>query len=183
MDLWFILANLCLPVIGALALALALPYITARSIVPAFGKVYISSSYVSAFTITIFGTKKTFMLMPYHPLTMRLEQICFGLSMLMDNIGITLCSQCKFWLQMTLFHMPSSITLAPLIPGVSFEMENMVLRRIYPSLLAIILLIGFCIFQARQFRRLYEHIKNDKWVLELDCNEFVQQGCTVKSLI
>ncbi len=48
------------------------------------------------------------------------------------------------------------------ISGVGFEMENLVLRRIYPFLLAIIILVAFCTFQARQFKRLYEHIKNDK---------------------
>ena len=38
MDLTFILTSLCIPVISVLALTLSLPYIFARSIVPAFGE-------------------------------------------------------------------------------------------------------------------------------------------------
>jgi len=46
--------------------------------------------------------------------------------------------------------------------GCDFEVQNLVLRRIYPFILGVVLFVAFCIFQARQFRRLYEHIKNDK---------------------
>lgn len=46
-----------------------------------------------------------------------------------------------------------------------FEVENLVLRHIYSFLIAAMSLAAFCIFQARQFARLYEHIKNDKWVV------------------
>ena len=42
------------------------------------------------------------------------------------------------------------------------ETQNLVLRRIYPFILGVVLFVTFCIFQARQFWRLYEHIKNDK---------------------
>lgn len=37
-------------------------------------------------------------------------------------------------------------------------------RRIYPFLLMVVLLIGILSFQIRQFKRLYEHIKNDKYI-------------------
>lgn len=46
--------------------------------------------------------------------------------------------------------------------GFPFEVENLVLRRIYPFLLACIICVLILIFQIRQFKRLYEHIKNDK---------------------
>lgn len=36
-------------------------------------------------------------------------------------------------------------------------------RRIYPFLLMVVSLIGILSFQIRQFKRLYEHIKNDKY--------------------
>ncbi len=49
------------------------------------------------------------------------------------------------------------------LAGFRFEIQNLVLRRIYPFLLGVVVLIGFCLFQARQFKRLYEHIKNDKY--------------------
>ena len=48
--------------------------------------------------------------------------------------------------------------------GVTPEMEILMQRRIYPFLLMVVLLIGILSFQIRQFKRLYEHIKNDKWV-------------------
>ena len=38
MDIWFILTNLCAPVISVLALSLAVPYVIARSIVPMLGE-------------------------------------------------------------------------------------------------------------------------------------------------
>lgn len=43
-------------------------------------------------------------------------------------------------------------------------MHNLVQRRIYPFLLMIVVLMGILSFQIRQFKRLYEHIKNDKYV-------------------
>lgn len=48
--------------------------------------------------------------------------------------------------------------------GVTAEMQNLVQRRIYPFLLMVVVLMGILSFQVRQFKRLYEHIKNDKWV-------------------
>uniref|UniRef100_A0A8C4R178 RING-type E3 ubiquitin transferase n=1 Tax=Eptatretus burgeri TaxID=7764 RepID=A0A8C4R178_EPTBU len=49
--------------------------------------------------------------------------------------------------------------------GVSTEMETLVHRRIYPFVLMVVMLVGFISFQAQQFRRLYEHIKNDKYLV------------------
>ncbi|XP_064599110.1 E3 ubiquitin-protein ligase MARCHF6-like [Liolophura sinensis] len=85
MNLRFILIKLCCPVIGVLGMALSVPYIIAKSIVPTLG---------------------------------------FG-----------------------------------------FEVENQVLRRIYPFLLFLLMLSSLSIFQVRQFKRLYEHIKNDKYLV------------------
>lgn len=49
-----------------------------------------------------------------------------------------------------------------LFSGVTPEMEILMQRRIYPFLLMVVSLIGILSFQIRQFKRLYEHIKNDK---------------------
>uniref|UniRef100_A0A3B5KLR8 E3 ubiquitin-protein ligase MARCHF6 n=1 Tax=Takifugu rubripes TaxID=31033 RepID=A0A3B5KLR8_TAKRU len=49
--------------------------------------------------------------------------------------------------------------------GVTPEMEILMQRRIYPFLLMVVLLIGILSFQIRQFKRLYEHIKNDKYLV------------------
>lgn len=49
--------------------------------------------------------------------------------------------------------------------GVTAEMQNLVHRRIYPFLLMVVVLMGILSFQVRQFKRLYEHIKNDKYLV------------------
>ncbi|XP_060080284.1 E3 ubiquitin-protein ligase MARCHF6-like [Ylistrum balloti] len=49
--------------------------------------------------------------------------------------------------------------------GFNFQIQNLVLRRIYPLLLACIVFVLFGMFQIRQFKRLYEHIKNDKYLV------------------
>ncbi|XP_056439954.1 LOW QUALITY PROTEIN: E3 ubiquitin-protein ligase MARCHF6-like [Gadus chalcogrammus] len=49
--------------------------------------------------------------------------------------------------------------------GVTPEMEILIQRRIYPFLLMVVSLIGILSFQIRQFKRLYEHIKNDKYLV------------------
>ncbi|XP_056289496.1 E3 ubiquitin-protein ligase MARCH6 [Pseudoliparis swirei] len=49
--------------------------------------------------------------------------------------------------------------------GVTPEMEILMQRRIYPVLLMVVSLIGILSFQIRQFKRLYEHIKNDKYLV------------------
>ncbi|XP_043920822.1 E3 ubiquitin-protein ligase MARCHF6 [Protopterus annectens] len=51
--------------------------------------------------------------------------------------------------------------IVPLV-GATSEMQNLVQRRIYPFLLMVVILMGVLSFQIRQFKRLYEHIKNDK---------------------
>jgi E3 ubiquitin-protein ligase MARCH6 len=38
-------------------------------------------------------------------------------------------------------------------------------RRIYPASLLLFLLIVLFVFQARQFRRMYERIRNDKYLV------------------
>ena len=42
------------------------------------------------------------------------------------------------------------------------ELVTFIQRRIYPSLLLIIAVSGLIILQLKQFRKLYEHIKNDR---------------------
>ncbi|XP_064201628.1 E3 ubiquitin-protein ligase MARCHF6-like [Anguilla rostrata] len=54
--------------------------------------------------------------------------------------------------------------IVPLM-GVTMEMQNLVQRRIYPFLLMVVVLMGILSFQLRQFKRLYEHIKNDKYLV------------------
>ncbi|XP_064335614.1 E3 ubiquitin-protein ligase MARCHF6 isoform X4 [Camelus dromedarius] len=54
--------------------------------------------------------------------------------------------------------------VVPLL-GVTAEMQNLVHRRIYPFLLMVVVLMGILSFQVRQFKRLYEHIKNDKYLV------------------
>lgn len=85
MNLKFILYKLCFPVIGVLGMSLSVPYVVARSVVPAL--------------------------------------------------------------------------------GFDFTTQNLVLRRIYPFLLSSVVFVVVCVFQARQFKRLYEHIKNDKYLV------------------
>ncbi|XP_067309738.1 E3 ubiquitin-protein ligase MARCH6 [Pseudorasbora parva] len=57
-----------------------------------------------------------------------------------------------------------SVGIVPLL-GVTMEMQNLVQRRIYPFLLMVVVLMGILSFQIRQFKRLYEHIKNDKYLV------------------
>ncbi|XP_041375877.1 E3 ubiquitin-protein ligase MARCHF6-like [Gigantopelta aegis] len=85
MNLKFILNGLCFPVCAVLGMSLAVPYVIAKSVVPAF--------------------------------------------------------------------------------GVDFETENQVARHIYPFLLAVIGFVSMFVFQLRQFKRLYNHIKDDKYLV------------------
>ncbi|KAG7275041.1 hypothetical protein CRUP_001761 [Coryphaenoides rupestris] len=59
------------------------------------------------------------------------------------------------------------VVAAGLVPavGATPEMEILMQRRIYPFLLMVVSLIGILSFQIRQFKRLYEHIKNDKYLV------------------
>uniref|UniRef100_A0A3B3U2W5 E3 ubiquitin-protein ligase MARCHF6 n=1 Tax=Poecilia latipinna TaxID=48699 RepID=A0A3B3U2W5_9TELE len=54
--------------------------------------------------------------------------------------------------------------LTPLL-GVQPKMQILVERKIYPFLLMVVILLAFLSFQIRQFKRLYEHIKNDKYLV------------------
>uniref|UniRef100_A0A674PQE1 RING-type E3 ubiquitin transferase n=1 Tax=Takifugu rubripes TaxID=31033 RepID=A0A674PQE1_TAKRU len=54
--------------------------------------------------------------------------------------------------------------IAPLL-GVQPETQMLVERRIYPFLLMVLVLLVLLSFQIRQFRRLYQHIKNDKYLV------------------
>uniref|UniRef100_A0A0P5K8I6 E3 ubiquitin-protein ligase MARCHF6 n=1 Tax=Daphnia magna TaxID=35525 RepID=A0A0P5K8I6_9CRUS len=44
----------------------------------------------------------------------------------------------------------------------SRQLRALIARRVYPSFLVMILLMVFSVWQLKQFKRLYEHIKNDK---------------------
>jgi len=46
-----------------------------------------------------------------------------------------------------------------------FETVIFIQRRIYPSLLLLISVFGLIILQLKQFRKLYEHIKNDRYLV------------------
>uniref|UniRef100_A0A8C5ADB5 RING-type E3 ubiquitin transferase n=1 Tax=Gadus morhua TaxID=8049 RepID=A0A8C5ADB5_GADMO len=54
--------------------------------------------------------------------------------------------------------------IVPLV-GVEPDMQVLVERRIYPFLLMAVGLLAVLCFQLRQFKRLYEHIKNDKYLV------------------
>lgn len=55
-------------------------------------------------------------------------------------------------------------TVAPLVVT-SPAQRNLLARRVYPALLLITVLCALTVFQIRQFRKLYEHIKNDKYLV------------------
>ena len=47
----------------------------------------------------------------------------------------------------------------------NLHLRNLIVRRLYPFLLIAFLAVGVVIFQIRQFKKLYEHIKNDKYLV------------------
>jgi E3 ubiquitin-protein ligase MARCH6 len=49
-------------------------------------------------------------------------------------------------------------------------------RRIYPASLLLFLLIVLFVFQARQFRRMYERIRNDKYLVGQRLINFERQA-------
>ena len=54
-------------------------------------------------------------------------------------------------------------SLAPLVVGdASSELLVLIQRRIYPFLLLVIVAGSLAAMQLKQFRKLYEHIKNDR---------------------
>ena len=54
--------------------------------------------------------------------------------------------------------------IVPLVVA-SPHLRNLIARRLYPFLLLVALVGGIILFQIRQFRKLYEHIKNDKYLV------------------
>lgn len=66
-------------------------------------------------------------------------------------------------------------TVGLFLAGVAPEMEILMQRRIYPFLLMVVSLVGILSFQIRQFKRLYEHIKNDKYA-SLSFTPVVERG-------
>ncbi|XP_049874552.1 E3 ubiquitin-protein ligase MARCHF6 [Pectinophora gossypiella] len=55
-------------------------------------------------------------------------------------------------------------SVAPLLLPAAAQ-RNLLARRIYPALLLVCVLTALTVFQIRQFRKLYEHIKNDKYLV------------------
>ncbi|XP_068618251.1 E3 ubiquitin-protein ligase MARCHF6 [Battus philenor] len=53
---------------------------------------------------------------------------------------------------------------APLLVSAPVQ-RNLLARRVYPALLLLAVLAALAVFQIRQFRKLYEHIKNDKYLV------------------
>lgn len=45
------------------------------------------------------------------------------------------------------------------------QLRNVIARRVYPLVLLISVILGIVTFQIRQFAKLYEHIKNDKYLV------------------
>ncbi|CAN9503334.1 unnamed protein product [Ophioblennius macclurei] len=54
--------------------------------------------------------------------------------------------------------------VVPLL-GVQPETQTLVERKIYPFMMLVVILLAVLYFQIRQFRRLYEDIKNDKYLI------------------
>ncbi|XP_045450743.1 E3 ubiquitin-protein ligase MARCHF6 [Melitaea cinxia] len=55
-------------------------------------------------------------------------------------------------------------SVAPLLLS-SPAQRNLLARRVYPALLLLVLFAALALFQIRQFTKLYEHIKNDKYLV------------------
>lgn len=55
-------------------------------------------------------------------------------------------------------------SIVPLLVS-SPQLKNLIARRLYPFLLLVALIGGVITFQIRQFQKLYEHIKNDKYLV------------------
>ncbi|KPJ12336.1 E3 ubiquitin-protein ligase MARCH6 [Papilio machaon] len=53
---------------------------------------------------------------------------------------------------------------APLLVTAPVQ-RNLLARRVYPALLLLVVLGTLAVFQIRQFKKLYEHIKNDKYLV------------------
>jgi len=76
-----------------------------------------------------------------------------------------LAAPCIMWLGLALaIPYVISHSIAPIFVK-TFETQNLIERRIYPFILIIGAIIGIIYFQIRQFKKLYEHIKNDKYLV------------------
>ena len=51
--------------------------------------------------------------------------------------------------------------------GLGEDINLLVVRRIYPCLVTSVITVAAMVFHLKQFKKLYEHIKNDKWVKEM----------------
>ncbi|XP_072169738.1 E3 ubiquitin-protein ligase MARCHF6-like [Diadema setosum] len=49
--------------------------------------------------------------------------------------------------------------------GLDAETNHQMSRRIYPLIVSVIIGVSLVVFQAKQFKKLYEHIKNDKYLV------------------
>ncbi|XP_041455320.1 E3 ubiquitin-protein ligase MARCHF6-like [Lytechinus variegatus] len=49
--------------------------------------------------------------------------------------------------------------------GFSEEINHQMARRIYPLIVSVVVGVSLVVFQAKQFKKLYEHIKNDKYLV------------------
>ncbi|CAH0563508.1 unnamed protein product [Brassicogethes aeneus] len=47
----------------------------------------------------------------------------------------------------------------------NLQLRNLIARRLYPFLLLVVIVVEIVTFQIRQFKKLYEHIKNDKYLV------------------
>merc|ERR1711997_1059820 len=55
-------------------------------------------------------------------------------------------------------------SLVPLVMG-DPHILVMIQRRIYPFLLLLVVTVGLIVVQLKQFKKLYEHIKNDRYLV------------------
>ncbi|XP_075978605.1 E3 ubiquitin-protein ligase MARCHF6 isoform X2 [Anticarsia gemmatalis] len=77
----------------------------------------------------------------------------------------SVAAPCVCWLGLALA-VPYAFahSVAPLLLSTAAQ-RNLLARRVYPALLLVCVLAALTVFQIRQFRKLYEHIKNDKYLV------------------
>lgn len=95
----------------------------------------------------------------------RLTSLTASLHFICHECQLRTTSQPPLFTESTSVHstaIPYSLRVSCGFTGVTAEMQNLVHRRIYPFLLMVVVLMAVLSFQVRQFKRLYEHIKNDK---------------------
>ncbi|KAJ8716276.1 hypothetical protein PYW08_013561 [Mythimna loreyi] len=76
-----------------------------------------------------------------------------------------IAAPCVCWLGLALA-VPYALahSVLPLVVAAPAQ-RNLLARRVYPALLLTALVLALTVFQIRQFRKLYEHIKNDKYLV------------------